>query len=227
MWVRGKAKQKHSLTFYAFGQTRSKCSSSSTFLKSQPRQSLSMYGTPFHAPSTTSSYELPHQNRARTDAPPTPWGTQERVPSRRQRKKKRSQGTLPNSQHQRGTGACWSSGIRLGRGTSYSLTRTCIKTNHKVVSPHSGSLLVLGQATGNTDSLDSPRPGLGGSHHLPPYSVLYASPPHLHLNGTFSRDSQSGVPKLSRFGLPGLWAFITSHPNLRSGQCLKQTCNSP
>jgi hypothetical protein len=39
---------------------------------------------------------------------------------------------------------------------------------------------VLGQATGNTDSLDSldlPRPGLGGSHHLPPYSILYVATP--------------------------------------------------
>jgi hypothetical protein len=66
VWVSGKAKQKRSLTFWVFGQTRSKCSSSSTFPKSQPQQSLSAYGTPFHTPSTTSSYELPHQNRART-----------------------------------------------------------------------------------------------------------------------------------------------------------------
>jgi hypothetical protein len=80
---------------------------------------------------------------------------------------------------------------------------------------------------GNTDSLDSPWPGLGGSHHLPPYSILCVTPPHLHPNGTFSRDSQSEVPKLSRFGLSGLWAFITSCPDLRSGQDLKQTCSSP
>ncbi len=96
-----------------------------------------------------------------------------------------------------------------------------------MVSPHSGSLSVLGWATGNTDSLDSPQPGLGGSHHLPPYSILYITPPHLHPNGTFSRDSQSGVPKLSRFGLPGLWAFITSRLDLRSGRDLKQICSSP
>ncbi len=35
VWVRGRAEQKHSLTFYVFGQTRSKCFSSSTFAKSQ------------------------------------------------------------------------------------------------------------------------------------------------------------------------------------------------
>ncbi len=65
VWVRGKVEQKRSLTFCVFGQIRSKCSSSSTFPKLQLRQSLSMYGTPFHAPSTASSCMLPHRNRAR------------------------------------------------------------------------------------------------------------------------------------------------------------------
>jgi len=64
MWVKGKAKQKHSLTFYVFGQIKSKCSSSSTFPKSQSRQSLLAYGTPFHALNTTSSCMLPHRNWA-------------------------------------------------------------------------------------------------------------------------------------------------------------------
>ncbi len=99
------------------------------------------------------------------------------------------------------------------------------KTNHEWVSPHFGSLLVLRQATGNTDSLDSPRPGLGASYHLPPYSILYVRPRRLHANGFLSRDSQSGVPKLSRLGFLGLWAIITSHPKFRSGQGLNQTCS--
>jgi len=76
---------------------------------------------------------------------------------------------------------------------------------------------VLGQATGNMDSLDSPWPGLGGSHHLPPYSILYVAPPHLHPNGFYSRDSQGGVPKLSRLRLPGLWELITPGSNLGLG----------
>jgi hypothetical protein len=78
---------------------------------------------------------------------------------------------------------------------------------------------------GNSDSLDSPQPGLGGSHHLPPYSILCSSAWRLHPNGSFSRDSQSGVSKLSRFGLPGLWAFITSRPKLGSGRGLNQSCS--
>jgi hypothetical protein len=80
---------------------------------------------------------------------------------------------------------------------------------------------------GNLDSLDSPRPGLGGSHHLPPYSILYNSLPHLHPNGSFSRDSQNGVPKLSRFGLLGLWTLITPRSKLGSKRGLNQSCSSP
>jgi hypothetical protein len=60
-----------------------------------------------------------------------------------------------------------------------------------------------------------------------PYNTLCASPSHLHPNGTFSQDSQSGVPKLSRFGLPGLWVFITSHPDLQLGWDLNQNYSSP
>jgi len=32
----------------------------------------------------------------------------------------------------------------------------------------------MGEPWANMDSQDSPWPGLGGSHHLPPYSILYA-----------------------------------------------------
>jgi hypothetical protein len=73
----------------------------------------------------------------------------------------------------------------------------------------------------------SPQPGLGGSHHLPPYSILCVTPLHLHLNGTFSRDSQGGVLKLSLFGLPGLWQLITPCSDLRLGWGLKKTCSCP
>jgi hypothetical protein len=76
------------------------------------------------------------------------------------------------------------------------------------------------------DSLDSPRLGFGGSHHLPPYSIFCSSPPHLHPNGSFSRDSQNGVPKLSRFGLSGLWTLITPRPKLGLGRGLNQSCSS-
>jgi hypothetical protein len=86
---------------------------------------------------------------------------------------------------------------------------------------------MLGQATGNTNSLGSPRLRLGGSHHLPPYSILCISPRHLHPNGFLSQDSQGGVLKLSQFGLPGLWELITPSLDLWSGWGLKQTCSFP
>ncbi len=76
------------------------------------------------------------------------------------------------------------------------------------------------------DSQDSPRPRLGGSHHLPPYSRLCVSPWHLHPNDFLSRDSQGGVPKLSRFGLSPLCELITLWSDLRLGWGLKQTCSS-
>ncbi len=85
---------------------------------------------------------------------------------------------------------------------------------------------MLGPATGNTDTQDSPRPGLRGSHHLPPYSILYDSPRSPHPNGYFSRDSRMGVPKSRQMGLSGLWSPITLRAELGSRCGLKQSCSS-
>ncbi len=73
---------------------------------------------------------------------------------------------------------------------------------------------------------DSPRLGLRGSHHLPPYSILCSSPPRLHPNGSFSRDSQVGVPKLFRVGVSGLWTVVAPRPKLGSGRAINQSYNS-
>jgi hypothetical protein len=59
--------------------------------------------------------------------------------------------------------------------------------------------------------------------------IVFSAAPHerrLHSNGSFSRDSQGGVPKLSRFRLLGLWGIITSRPKLGLGQGLNQSCSS-
>jgi len=85
---------------------------------------------------------------------------------------------------------------------------------------------VLGRATGNTNTQDSPRPGLAGSQHLPPYSILCDSPQSPHPNGYFSRDSRAGIPKSRQMGLPGLWSLITLRADLRSRCGLKQSCSS-
>jgi hypothetical protein len=75
------------------------------------------------------------------------------------------------------------------------------------------------------NSQDSPRPGFRGSHHLPPYSILYISLRHLHPNGFLSWDSQGGILKLSWFGLLGLCKVINLCLDLRLGWGLKQTCS--
>jgi hypothetical protein len=133
----------------------------------------------------------------------------------------------PDFQHKKGVeGRARSPEIRLGRRTSIISLESASKTNHKRVSSHSGTPLGVGTSHGYLDSLDSPRPGLGGSHHLPPYSILCVTPWRLHPNGFLSRDSQSEVPKLSWFGLPRLWTVIASRPNFRSGRGLNQCCSS-
>jgi hypothetical protein len=99
------------------------------------------------------------------------------------------------------------------------------QTTH-VVSSHSGTPLGVGTSHGHFGPRDTPRPGLGGSHHLPPYSILCVSPRKLHLNGTFCWDSRNGVPKLSRVEVPGLWTTTAPRPELGSGQVLNQSCSS-
>ncbi len=85
---------------------------------------------------------------------------------------------------------------------------------------------MLGRATDNTDTQDSPRPRLGGSHHLPPYSILCDSSRSPHPNGYFSRDSRVRVPKSRQMELPGLWSPITLRADLGLQCDLKQSCSS-
>jgi hypothetical protein len=79
---------------------------------------------------------------------------------------------------------------------------------------------VLGRATGNTDTQDSPRPGLGGSHHLPPYSTL-----QLAAEVASKWLFFPGVPKLSRLGVSELWTPISPDCRVRSRRGLKQSCS--
>jgi len=79
---------------------------------------------------------------------------------------------------------------------------------------------------GSSNSQDSPQLGLGGSHHLPPYNILCVSPQGPHPNGFLSWDSQVGVLKLPRLGLPQLWSAITLRADLWWRWGLKQSCIS-
>jgi len=101
------------------------------------------------------------------------------------------------------------------------------KTNHKLVRTHFALIWCWDKPRATLDSLDSPRPRFGGSHHLPPYSILCVIPWEPHPNGTFSRDSQRGVLKLSRVGLLELWELISPGSNLRLEWGLNQSCSSP
>jgi len=61
---------------------------------------------------------------------------------------------------------------------------------------------VLGRAKGNTDTENSPWSGLRGSHHLPPYSILYTSPRGPHPNGFFVPGRPNGSLKIAKVGTP-------------------------
>ncbi len=138
------------------------------------------------------------------------------------------EGTLPTLSIKRGRGACWSSGIELRRGTSfsYSLKPASDQPTNKLVNSHSGTPLVLGQAMGNSRLTRLTTAQTWRKPPPSPYSILYITQWHPHPNGFLSRDSQGGVPKLSRFGLPGLCEFITICSDFGLGWGLKQTCIS-
>jgi len=61
---------------------------------------------------------------------------------------------------------------------------------------------VLGRAMGNTNILDSPQLELEGSHHLPPYSILYGWPWNLHPNGFSLPGLPSESPEIAPVGTP-------------------------
>jgi hypothetical protein len=71
------------------------------------------------------------------------------------------------------------------------------------------------------------------THHGPdlketttfPYSILCASPRGPHPNGILSRDSQMGVSKFPKLGLPRLWGPITFYADLQLRWGPKQSCS--
>ncbi len=85
---------------------------------------------------------------------------------------------------------------------------------------------MLGRATGDMDAQASPQPGLGRSHHIPPYSIFCTSPRGLHPNGFLSRDSQVDSPKSPKLGLPQFWSLITLRADLGSRCGLKKSFSS-
>jgi hypothetical protein len=98
-----------------------------------------------------------------------------------------------------------------------------------MVSSHFGTPLGVGTSHGHFGPWDTPQPGLGGSHHLPPYSILCATFWGLHPNGSFFL----GTPKLESRNCPetvpgevsGLWELITPDCRVWSQRGLNQTCS--
>jgi len=78
------------------------------------------------------------------------------------------------------SGATRRAGI-LGWGVG-TLTNTSIihknldKPNNKLVNAYLGHFWCTNEPRVNTNSRDSPQPRFGGSHHLPPYSIICAWP---------------------------------------------------
>jgi hypothetical protein len=88
-------------------------------------------------------------------------------------------------------------GCGLEQVISTSIIHTNLhKTNNKLVSAWLEHFLCMDKPRAYTDSQDSPWPGLGGSHHLFPYSILNAWPWGLHPNVILCQDSQVESPKI-------------------------------
>jgi hypothetical protein len=126
--------------------------------------------------------------------PHSPWKIQMQILMWKQWKKKLGVHTLSHSTsgvegHVRALG--W--GLR--RMTSESIIHMNLhRPNNKLVSAWLEEFWCTGKPHAYTNSQDSPRPKFGGSHHLPPYSILCAWPQGLHPNVILSQDSQVGNP---------------------------------
>jgi hypothetical protein len=110
------------------------------------------------------------------------------------------EGSLPALDTKRGRGACWGSGIRLGRGTSYLVIRSCIQNQ-----PTSWLELILHSFGVGTSH---ERPWTHLTHHSPdskeattfPHIVFYAL-----LRGTrIQMAFIPGTPKGESRNCPGL-----------------------
>ncbi len=100
---------------------------------------------------------------------------------------------LPSSQHFGGRRAYWSSRMGIKTSDKWSIIHMDLhKPNNKLVSPQLEHFWCTNKPWANTNSQDSSQPGLGGSHHLPSYSIFYAQPRGHRPNVILSQDSQVG-----------------------------------
>ncbi len=120
-------------------------------------------------------FYVDHMELIYFDAPPNSLMDSTTGPKGESNRRIMSWGTLPSLQHF-GVERCvrapkWG----LGRLTRNSITHTNLhKPNNKLVSVWLKHFWCVDEPWANMDSEDSPWPELGGSHHLPPYSIFYA-----------------------------------------------------
>ncbi len=99
---------------------------------------------------------------------------------------------LPDSQHfggQRGVLELWD---ETKKNDKQSIIHMDLhKPNNKLVSAQLEHFWCQDEPGAKLDSQNSPWLGLGGNHHLPLYSILYAQSQHQHPNDIFSWDSQN------------------------------------
>ncbi len=105
---------------------------------------------------------------------------------------------------ERGRGSSWEPMDQTRKRDQQIKLESASKTNHKVISSHSGTPLGVGTRHGHFGPQDTPRPGLGGSHHLPPYSILCDSPGSPHPNGFSLPGLPRGSPEIPPTGTPGI-----------------------
>jgi hypothetical protein len=97
-----------------------------------------------------------------------------------------------------------------------------------VFSSHSETPLGVGTSHGHFGPQDSPRPRLGGSHHLP--HIVFSATLH---GGYIQMALFPGTPKLESrncpevvpVGVPGLWELITPSCQVWSRRGLNQSCS--
>ncbi len=120
----------------------------------------------------------------------------------------------------------WRGMLELQDGTrkndKHLITHTNLhKPNNKLVSAQLKHFWCQAKPQATSDSQDSSRPRLGGSHHLPPYSIFFSSS-----RGPYPNGICPGTPiKFPKLGLPQnygapkswesqLWGPITFCENL-------------
>ncbi len=112
-------------------------------------------------------------------------------------------------------GACQSSRIGIRMNDNMSIIHNNLhKPNNKLVSAQLEHFWCTNKPRAYTNSQDSPRLGFGGSHHLPPYSILCVWPWGLHPNGVFLETSKLRVMKFPKVRLLPFQMPITSCENL-------------